>query len=86
MSISSEQKTRTESARFKMGNFTLAKWIACFTIFSTFLTISGYNLDTKSSIIFRSDPGNYFGFTVALHRNRDGAIIHASNHALRSSP
>lgn len=35
---------------------------------------SGYNVDTKFPIIYKSTFGDYFGFTVALHKNREGSL------------
>lgn len=31
-------------------------------------------MDTQFPIFFESTPGNYFGYTVALHKNREGAL------------
>ncbi|GFT56375.1 integrin alpha-4 [Nephila pilipes] len=77
MAVSTEKWTLTPqvgSADFKMRNFSFSEWIAVFTILSVFLSTNAYNVDTNFPIIFKGDPGNYFGFTVALHRNRDGPM------------
>ncbi|GFV68861.1 integrin alpha-4 [Trichonephila clavipes] len=65
---------RVGSAVFKMRNFLSSFWIVGLVFLSVFLSVNGYNVDTKFPVIFKSDPGNYFGFTVALHRNRDGPM------------
>ncbi|XP_015907173.1 integrin alpha-9 [Parasteatoda tepidariorum] len=39
-----------------------------------FSTALSYNIDTKFPIIFKGSPDSYFGYTVALHRNRNGPM------------
>ncbi|XP_035213164.1 integrin alpha-4-like [Stegodyphus dumicola] len=50
------------------------KFFSCLVQLVIFSRISGYNLDTKFPIFYESLPGNYFGYSVALHRNRDGPM------------
>ncbi|KAG8193263.1 hypothetical protein JTE90_027007 [Oedothorax gibbosus] len=48
--------------------------IALCLVFTVISGIRGFNVDTKFPIEFKSKIGNYFGYSVALHRNRDGPL------------
>lgn len=57
----------------KITNMAFAAGASVFLLL--WAAVCGYNLDTKFPVIYKGGQfGDYFGFTVALHRNREGSL------------